>query len=100
MADKKIIRYAQYRPATKTSNDKVLKMLDKAADNHNFDFNIGHLVKSPCKACPTRENFPGCMEDCKLLDQIQTVLSDSISSANNYSVAETFDIPAQVLDQI
>jgi len=40
------------------------------------------------------------MEDCKLLDQIQTVLSDSISSANNYSVAETFDIPAQVLDQI
>ena len=100
MADKKIIRYAQSRPATKTSNDKVLKMLDKAADNHNFDFNIGHLVKSPCKACPTRENFPGCMEDCKLLDQIQTVLSDSISSANNYSVAETFDIPAQVLDQI
>ena len=75
-------------------------MLDKAADNQNFDFNIGHLVKSPCKACETRESFPGCMEDCELLDQIQTVLSDSVSSANNYSVAETFDVPAQVLDQI
>jgi hypothetical protein len=40
------------------------------------------------------------MEDCELLDQIQTVLSDSVSSANNYSAAETFDVPAQVLDQI
>ena len=75
-------------------------MLDKAADNHNFDFNIGHLVKSPCKACATRTDFPGCMEDCELLDQIQTVLSDSISCANNYSVAEPFDVPSQVLDQI
>ena len=75
-------------------------MLDKTTDNHNFDFNIGHLVKSPCKACPTRVDFPGCMEDCELLDQIQTILSDSVSSANNYSAAETFDVPAQVLDQI
>jgi hypothetical protein len=75
-------------------------MLDKAADNHNFDFNIGHLVKSPCKACPTREEFPGCMDDCELLDQIQTILSDSVSSANNFSAAETFNVPAQVLEQI
>ena len=75
-------------------------MLDKAADNHNFDFNIGHLVKSACKACETRKDFPGCMEACELLDQIQSVLSDSVSSANNYSAAETFDVPAQVLDQI
>ena len=75
-------------------------MLDKAADNHNFDLNIGHLVKSPCKDCSTRGSFPGCIEDCEVLDQIQTVLSDSISSANNYSVAEPFDVPSQVLDQI
>ncbi len=75
-------------------------MLDKAADKHNFDFNIGHLVKSPCKACPTWEIFPDCMEDCEILDQIQTVLSDSISSANNYSASEPFEVPSQVLDQI
>jgi hypothetical protein len=75
-------------------------MLDKAADNHNFDFNIGHLVKSPCKSCPTHEIFPDCMEDCEILDQIQTVLSDSISSANNYSSSEPFEVPSQVLDQI
>jgi hypothetical protein len=75
-------------------------MLDKAADNHNFDFDIGHLVKSPCKECPTHENFPGCMENCEVLDQIQMVLSDSISCANNYSVEEPFDVPSQVLDQI
>jgi len=75
-------------------------MLRKADDNHNFDFNIGHLVKSPCKACPTRDEFPDCMDDCELLDQIQRVLSDSVSSANNYSAAETFDVPLQVLNQI
>ena len=75
-------------------------MLDKAADNHNFDFNIGHLVKSPCKDCSTRDNFPGCIEDCEVLDQIQTVLSDCVSRDNNYSVAETFDVPSQVLDQV
>ena len=75
-------------------------MLDKAADNQNFDFDIGHLVKSPCKECNQREDFPGCMEDCEVLDQIQTVLSDSISCANNYSVVEPFDVPSQVLDQI
>ncbi len=75
-------------------------MLDKAADNNSFDFDIGHLVKSPCKACSTREDFPGCMEECELLDKIQSVLSDSISSANNYSVMETFDVPSQVLDQV
>jgi hypothetical protein len=75
-------------------------MLDKAADNHNFDFNIGHLVKSPCKECPTREKLPSCIDDCELLDQIQTVLSDSISCANNFSAAEPYDVPAQVLEQI
>jgi hypothetical protein len=40
------------------------------------------------------------MEDCEILDQIQTVLSDSISSANNYSTSEPFEVPSQVLDQI
>ena len=80
--------------------NKVTKMLEKDSENHSFDFNVGYLVKSPCKECATREAFPGCMEDCNILEQIQSALSDSMSSANNYSVAETFDVPMQVLEQI
>jgi len=75
-------------------------MLKKNTDNHNFDFNVGYLVKSPCKECATRNKFPGCMDDCEILEQIQSALSDSVSSANNYSVAETFDVPMHVLEQI
>jgi hypothetical protein len=79
---------------------KVNKMLEKNNENHSFDFNVGYLVKSPCKACETRDSFPGCMEECNILEQIQSALSDSLSSANNYSVAETFDVPMHVLEQI
>jgi len=80
--------------------NKVIKMLEKDSKNHSFDFNVGYLVKSPCKECATRDTFPGCMEDCNILEQIQSALSDSLSSANNYSVAETFDVPMHVLEQI
>lgn len=80
--------------------NKVIKMLEKDSENHSFDFNVGYLVKSPCKECATRDAFPGCMEDCNILEQIQSALSDSMSSANNYSVAETFDVPMHVLEQI
>jgi hypothetical protein len=40
------------------------------------------------------------MEDCEILEKIQSQLSDSMSSANNFSVAETFDVPMHVLEQI
>ena len=75
-------------------------MLDKSAENHSFDFNVGYLVKSPCKECVNHEVFPSCMEDCEILEKIQSQLSDSMSSANNFSVAETFDVPMHVLEQI
>jgi hypothetical protein len=75
-------------------------MLEKASENHNFDFNVGYLVKSPCKGCATRGSFPECMDECEILEQIQVALSDSISCANNFSPAETFDVPMQVLEQI
>jgi hypothetical protein len=46
-----------------------------------FDFEVGHLVQSPCRGCekrPTR--FPVCMKSCEILDGIQAVLTDTISS--------------------
>jgi len=75
-------------------------MLEKASENHNFDFDIGYLVKSPCKGCATRERFPDCMDECSILEQIQTALADSMSCANNFSPAEPYDVPLQVLEQI
>jgi hypothetical protein len=80
--------------------NKVIKMLGKNTDNHNFDINVGHLVKSPCKECEIRESFPSCIDDCQILEQIQSALSESMSTANNYSVAETFDVPMHVLEQL
>ena len=79
---------------------KVIKMLERNTNNHNFDINVGHLVKSPCKECEIRENFPSCIDDCQILEQIQNALSDSMSTANNFSVAETYDVPMHVLEQL
>ena len=81
---------------------KVIKMLEKNTNtnNHNFDINVGHLIKSPCKGCETRASFPTCIDDCQILEQIQSALADSISTANNYSVAETYDVPMHVLEQL
>jgi hypothetical protein len=47
--------------------------------NYQFDFDVGTLVKSPCLNCPYRSLFPGCMQSCRLLVDIQTALAESIS---------------------
>lgn len=44
-----------------------------------FDFEVGYLVKSPCKGCPLRAEFPHCMDRCETLAQIQGVLAESVS---------------------
>ena len=75
-------------------------MEERFCENHNFDFDIGYLVKSPCRDCNTRENLPNCIQGCKILDQIQSVLADSIPSEKSFSPVETYDVPAEVLEQI
>ncbi len=45
---------------------------------YKFDFEIGYLIKSPCKECE-REKFPDCSNDCNIIDKIQTILTESIS---------------------
>jgi len=47
--------------------------------NYQFDFEIGYLIKSPCKECETVELFPDCADTCGLLAQIHTILSAAIS---------------------
>ncbi len=50
---------------------------------HRFDFEIGYLVKSPCKDCDTIQCFPKCMDACDLLDEIHSILSEAISCTRN-----------------
>ncbi|KPJ75725.1 MAG: hypothetical protein AMJ54_14170 [Deltaproteobacteria bacterium SG8_13] len=45
-----------------------------------FDFEVGHLVKSPCRECDFRKtSFPVCSHDCIVLNKIQSILSESVS---------------------
>ncbi len=46
---------------------------------YRFDFEIGYLVKSPCKTCNLQNTFPKCAATCHLLDEIQTILAEAVS---------------------
>lgn len=59
---------------------------------HRFDFDIGYLVKSPCRDCTDRPLFPDCMDSCLPLDKIRTVLANSISCSRSYSSMESHAI--------
>lgn len=57
-----------------------------------FDFEIGYLVKSPCRGCGRRVDFPGCMDECAVLDRVQTHLAQGVASCRNYSPLEAFSV--------
>jgi hypothetical protein len=57
-----------------------------------FDFDIGHLKKSPCKECHMHPLFPGCSEDCRTLDRLQTTLARGVSTTHTHSPLEPFAI--------
>ncbi len=65
-----------------------------------FDYDIGYLVKSPCRDCGTYGLFPECMDRCTTLDRVQNALCDSLSSAHNYSAVESYCLPLEVLERI
>jgi hypothetical protein len=56
---------------------------------HRFDFDIGYLVKSPCRECLDRHRFPGCMDSCDPLDKIHAVLANSISCSHSHGTMES-----------
>ena len=51
----------------------------RPSSHHQFDFEVGDLVRSPCIGCPTRPYFPKCIDQCNRLDQIHTVLANTVS---------------------
>lgn len=45
-----------------------------------FDFEIGNLVKSPCRECERRsQEFPRCIDACELLERIHALLAQTRS---------------------
>ncbi|MGB5986860.1 MAG: hypothetical protein WBG37_16280 [Desulfobacterales bacterium] len=44
-----------------------------------YDFELGYLVKSPCKESPTRPHFPKCINACKILDMLHEKMANTIS---------------------
>lgn len=64
----------------------------KKYHTRKLDYDIGHLVKSPCKTCTERHLFPGCIPKCDTLDRIQTRLARSISSTYTFSPMESYSL--------
>jgi len=56
--------------------DKIFK--------YKFDFEIGYLIKSPCKSCNLQKSFPKCSEKCSLLDKIHAILAEAVSCTRRY----------------
>ena len=67
-------------------------MLKKITNNNKFDFDIGHLTKSPCRECDLQNHLPNCSENCQKLDRIQTLLIVSISCSNAFHHTEPYAI--------
>ena len=75
-------------------------MEQRLSETNSFDFDIGYLVKSPCRDCGTREDMPECIQGCEILGQIQAILAYSIPSEKSISELETYNVPTEVLEQI
>lgn len=50
---------------------------------YQHDFEVGILVKSPCKDCELKKELPRCMENCKLIDRVQALLAKTRSCTCN-----------------
>jgi hypothetical protein len=48
-----------------------------------FDFEAGYLIQSPCRLCEERGGFPGCIDTCGALSDIQSLLVDTVSCARS-----------------
>lgn len=77
--------YRDYNPKNGSGNNAGENSSDTGRNpasrrpNHQFDFEVGYLVKSPCRRCDRREDFPGCDATCDTLEEIHSLLCDSVS---------------------
>ena len=67
-----------------------MKIYRKKFYRHKFDFDLGYLVKSPCRGCDNRATFPKCIESCDTICRIQDYLSDTVSCSRGFASLEGF----------
>ena len=67
-------------------------MMKKTANQNKFDFDIGHITKSPCRDCELRDQLPDCSKNCQKLDRLQTLLVGCVSSSNGYHPTDAYTI--------
>jgi hypothetical protein len=70
------------RPEAKFKQEEAISYTTSMKDKpftYKFDFEIGYLVKSPCKTCRLQNTFPKCADKCSLLDEIHAVLAEAVS---------------------
>jgi hypothetical protein len=60
-------------------------LTDEKDGQTGYDFDIGYLVKSPCRHCEKANFLPGCMSRCNTLKEVQKILSQGMSSSNQFS---------------
>jgi len=56
-----------------------LNVMTKKVFKYKYDFEIGYLIKSPCKKCIYQKTLPKCSDRCEILDKIHAVLAESVS---------------------
>jgi len=67
-------------------------MLEKMINGKKFDFDIGHIIQSPCKTCDRRKRLPDCSKSCKMLGRIQAILAGKISCSNDIPEIEPYTL--------
>ena len=70
--------------AIETCKNLMENIAKKTLFEYRFDFEIGYLIKSPCRVCNQRDALPKCLDNCEIIDKIQSVISEGISCTRNY----------------
>jgi hypothetical protein len=71
------LQYAICPELSESETQQVLIRMRTPFYRFRFDFDVGMLVKSPCKECLKRwHEFPACMEECEVLNKIQQILAE------------------------
>ncbi len=55
---------------------------------YQFDFEIGYLIKSPCRECSCCSELPHCQDECQILDRIHEAMAQCVASTRSVAPHE------------
>jgi len=67
-------------------------MAEGIINKNNFYFEGGYIVKSPCRDCSLETNLPVCSINCRMLSQVQALLTGTRSCSNKFSEFEEYSL--------